>query len=1177
MSTISSERPSPAPLSKNDDNQRFVDQRIKRTSRALKLVDLGAALITLVIGLVLYLLAAAALEHWVVPGGWGPTGRGVLFAGLVLGVAWYFWRAIWPSLRHSVSPAYAALTIEQGSPSLKNSLLSLLLFRGRRRQLSAPVYQAIEQQAAQRLSQVALDSSIDRSILLRLGSALVAVVALCALYCLVFSPPKKLVASVGRVLMPWANIAVPSRVQIDDVQPGSTSVAQGGQLTVSAEVLELASDETVRLLYSTADGQLLDQMVPMSSASGGVRFRGQLPGKRQFGSATGVQQKLSYWIEAGDARSPRYQIDVFAHPTLVIQRLRYDYPAYTGYESREVETTGDLRALEGTRVTLEALANQPIRSAHVDFQADGRHDVKMSSEEQLVTATFPLELRPDRRTPRFNSYVLKYTTTDGHTNPDPPKYRIEVIPDYAPEIQLLAPEAELLEVGLHEQVQIELEARDPDFSLSNVALRGTVDERPIEGPTLLAELHTGRFVGTARFTPDELGLQVGDLLEYWGEAVDNRQPEPNRASTEHRQLRVVQRDDQPSEGERQEQGDNQQPGAEQPDEGQQQQDDQGGEEGGEQGGEAGQAGENDQPSGDAGQESGQGEAGDAGGEGEPQATEGQQEQPQPGGESGESSQEGQNSQDENGSAAGGEGENSSANQGDSSDGQQNQPGQGQENGEPGGERSGDNSGGDAGQAEKVSSAGDDDANAFHRLAEHFDEQDANNGEAGDRQPGEQQSGEAGDNQSAGPAAGDQAEGGEQPDGSEQADGGEQADGDEQGAPGAEQDRSSQGSGAEQDDPGQPQDDSQTNDQGQQDETAPGGEMSREQGPPGAGDQPGENQGSPDPLGDKRPNDKPSADPADRPQGDDQEPAGQGEGHHESDSQSSQGGDRSGGGQEGAGQQADSEGTGAAGENQAADDGAGQADQPGAGEAGTRPGDKQPADSPTGQAGEDQPGAGSQSAEGTGDKPGGAEQGDQPNQGDQPDPSDGANQDPSAAKPGAGSQQASAENGSEPNQQDASQSSGQSPPSGGGSGGDPARPAASEPEPGDAANLEYAQKKTDLILDRLEDQLRKQEVDRSMLEKLGWSQEELRRFVARWKNLKREAAGDTAAAAAAQDELDAALRSLGLRKNRRTGFQADSPIDELRDLQEAYRGRTPQEYVEQVRAYVKGTAAARKDD
>ena len=177
MASVTENRPpEPTPLDAPPSEQRYVDEQIRRTRRALKLVDLTAGMLTLVVGVLLYLLMAAVLEHWVVPGGWSPTARATLLIVLLGGVGWYGWRMFWPLVSKPINPAFAAQAIEKSSPSLKNSLLNLLLLRESRRQISRQVYQAIERQAAQRLSEVPVDSVVDRGAVLRLGYVLAAVV-----------------------------------------------------------------------------------------------------------------------------------------------------------------------------------------------------------------------------------------------------------------------------------------------------------------------------------------------------------------------------------------------------------------------------------------------------------------------------------------------------------------------------------------------------------------------------------------------------------------------------------------------------------------------------------------------------------------------------------------------------------------------------------------------------------------------------------------------------------------------------------------------------------------------------------------------------------------------------------------------------------------------------------------
>jgi len=1141
MASVTEPRPAPAAGGARAD-ERLVDEQIKRTRRALKVVDLTAGMITLVIGVIMFLLAAAVLEHWVIPGGWSIAARSVLFVLLVLGAAYYSFRVIWPLLRQPINAAYAAQAIEQSSPALKNSLLNFLLLRNRKQLISRQVFQAIEHQAAQGISKISLDSVIDRSAILRLGYVLLAVVAVCAIY-LLFSP-KDLVTSAGRVLLPWSNVAVPSRVQLHNITPGETQVARGDQLEISAEVLGLSEDEPVRLLYSTSDKQIVGQEILMSTAAEGILFEAKLPGR--MSEAGGVQQDFSYWIEAGDARSQHYQVTVFARPTLVVQSVQYNYPDYTGYPSREEEHTGDISAVEGTVVTITAISNQLIQSGHVDFESNGRRDLLMKVEDRQATISFPLELREDRRTPRYQSYMLRYTTTEGRKNKLPPKYQIDVTPDYSPEIRLLAPEEEVVDVMIDEQVTIEVEARDPDFAVRNVSILGEVGGEQVLKESLLSKNHTGRFVGRMKLTPSKLGLKVGDVLQYWGAAADNRRPKANLAFTNRRKIRVVGPDEENQQkSDKQGDGEPESAGGGEPSKSD--------EESAEKSDEGGEGESNDSEEGSEGEgQQGQGQSG-AGEEGEGMSDE--QDQQQGGeGQAGDSNEENQESQAESDGQAGGDSEGDQENN--------------ESTGNEAGDSEGDSSDGERGnEQEKISPDGDDDGTAFERIADHLDEQEKE--EAGEPSEMNEQAGGEGKQQPR-ESDTDAADGKADADQSDHGADGEAAEADEQGesdaADGEPQEPGDKGADAEGDSTegdsteGKPEEgDAQEGEQQGEEQDPAGSEQAGEQKP---GDQEADKQkGAPNPEDENAAQKKQGEQEAQGEPGD-QEADSESQDQSKSDTQGSDGGDRSGEGDKGSGQESEGSGTGSEGEHQAADEGGGEADQPGEGNKSGEPGDKQKAEGETGESSKDQPGNGSEQGGKSGEQSGDENQGEKSDsQGDEGQSKQGADGEKSS-QDGEPQESTEGENPSAPAGQQ---------PSGNGQNGDSSPPPKGETQAGDEANLDYARKQTDLILDKLDDQLKKKETDQELLKKLGWSKEELRRFVDRWKNLKQADGKD--ASAAEQQELDDALRSLGLGRNRRTGFQSKTAKDKLRELQDSYRGNTPLRYQQRVRAYIKGTAAA----
>ena len=73
----------------------------------------------------------------------------------------------------------------------------------------------------------------------------------------------------------------------------------------------------------------------------------------------------------------------------------------------------------------------------------------------------------------------------------------------APPGELLAPPEKTRDLRLDETVEIEVEARDPDFGLAEVRLRGDVAGRTVVDEPRLTKPHTGRFTDRFQFTPSK--------------------------------------------------------------------------------------------------------------------------------------------------------------------------------------------------------------------------------------------------------------------------------------------------------------------------------------------------------------------------------------------------------------------------------------------------------------------------------------------------------------------------------------------------------------------------------------------------------------------------------------------------------------------------------------------------
>lgn len=118
-----------------------------------------------------------------------------------------------------------------------------------------------------------------------------------------------------------------------------------------------------------------------------------------------------------------------------------------------------------------------------------------------------------------------------------------------------------------------------------------------------------------------------------------------------------------------------------------------------------------------------------------------------------------------------------------------------------------------------------------------------------------------------------------------------------------------------------------------------------------------------------------------------------------------------------------------------------------------------------------------------------------------------------------------------------------------------------------ANKEYAEKATDLALEYLEDQMKKSEPNQELLDRLGWSQQDLERFLRRWQQMKAGANESGKSGEEARHELDDALKSLGLRPSRTSIQGGGTPSDTLRQT-ESIRTAPPAAWRERFQEYNK---------
>lgn len=524
----------PQPRQRYVDFDEYVDYQLQKTRANIKSTDVLTALAgvaTLVLG---YVLTFVVLDHWVVPGGFGRTTRLVMLGAVcVTGFLWVGWRVVWPYLRR-VNALYAARVIESADPNLQSNLINLVDLRRSNRPVDDGVLQAIEKRAAVSLSRMDVEQAVDRRPLLRLTYALLVLVLFACLYTL-FSP-KKISSSVWRALFPTAPIAVATRTEILEVNPGDVEVLARTQLEVTAD-LRGDIPERVTLYYTTRDGRFVDEPVDLRQIEGVHQYRGLITGE----NGRGILQNMTYHVRAGDARSRDYRITVLQPPSARVDQVTYDYPDYMQLPSR-TQLGGHVDAWEGATITISATANMPVKSAVIHFSDTEDTSVKAEEVPMRITDGIHLEaqwkaaIRPDGTFPRF--YRIQCRNAKGETDPAPTLYNVKVRPDQPPEVVLFDPNRDI-EMPANGIVPMVIQARDPDFRLGSIRLNLEKDGQPLPQSPLIYEGGTQTFRGTYEFALAPFHFKPGDVVTYWIEARDNKQPLFNRRNTGRLRIRIV--------------------------------------------------------------------------------------------------------------------------------------------------------------------------------------------------------------------------------------------------------------------------------------------------------------------------------------------------------------------------------------------------------------------------------------------------------------------------------------------------------------------------------------------------------------------------------------------------------------------------------------------------------------
>ncbi len=465
--------------------------------------------------------------------------RIALLAGIVITTGYLLYRYLVKPLRASLTLRDVALNVERNHPNLEDRLVSAVQFGNRDTTdaIEAHMLRRLLEDTTERVKGIDFKATVDGSRTRKHVGIAALVVAGCAVLSLLF--PSEIHTSLLRVLVPWEKTEPILTTKLT-VTPGNARILRGKSLPIHVTVTGKAADKVI-LTYGANDAaraRLQRAPTEEGPAEQQINMVQHPEDKRGFAyEIFNIDADMAYYVQANEATSERYTVDVFEMPRVTDIAVTYTYPEYTGLKPVVQQGTGDIHAVVGTRAEIRLATNKAIQTATFTVKTRDRQDAAAGTARLQSTPTETDEPAAQTQTEMVISDGNTLTTTldvsedgtysvelfciDGFNNEIPVEYEIRAVPDNAPEVVIKEPGRDVKATKL-EEVQIVAEAKD-DYGVEKLSLMyrvgaGELQELAMETADI-EEQHLRR--GTYTFYMEEFDVEPGEVISYYAQATDN--------------------------------------------------------------------------------------------------------------------------------------------------------------------------------------------------------------------------------------------------------------------------------------------------------------------------------------------------------------------------------------------------------------------------------------------------------------------------------------------------------------------------------------------------------------------------------------------------------------------------------------------------------------------------------
>lgn len=347
-----------------------------------------------------------------------------LSAGIYLPVLIVVWMTCVRKMMHLPAQEELASQVELSEPQLRENLLSAVELATDDPSVlhDSPVFRSLLQgKVAEQMGRIQVPRLLPVKLVAKWLLAAVVIVAIAA--ALLLSGDGRFRQLAARAILPGANIARVSRVNVEILQPTPHS-------------LLLAEDETVAIVVEVTGGSF-DKVTLETFTEKQGTARQSMKGRTDVEFTSNIHvmnETVEYRIMAGDAVTERFRIESRPRPRVTAFHKTYEYPEYSLLPPETVtETHGDLLILEGTKTLLKLELDQQVSAAELRIDPADSEEltvIPLTPDPESTNGLQWIATVPVDKAAIYKVHLVSKET--GFENIFSPKYEIRPQPDLIP-------------------------------------------------------------------------------------------------------------------------------------------------------------------------------------------------------------------------------------------------------------------------------------------------------------------------------------------------------------------------------------------------------------------------------------------------------------------------------------------------------------------------------------------------------------------------------------------------------------------------------------------------------------------------------------------------------------------------------------------------------------------------